>query len=108
MGRGDHIDEAGALQHARWGDRIQPKHHEADDVGEQQHDAQRPVGVGVAPPQPTDQRQGDGEVGIVVEVGQHRGDQMVTAQPVIERTLYGDVEDPLDMKDAAAVGDGGV
>jgi hypothetical protein len=107
VGGGDHVDKARTLQHAGWGYRIQPEDHEADDVGEQQHDAQRPVGVGVTPPQPTDEGEGDEEVGVVVEVGQHDGEQVVAAEPVIEGNLGGEMEQSLDMQDAAAVGEGG-
>jgi hypothetical protein len=107
MGGGDHVDEAGPLQHARWGDRIQPEHHEADHVGEQQHDAQWPVAVRVTPPQPPDEGEGHDEVGVVVKVGQQDSYQVVAAQPAIERTFDGDVEQALDVQDAAAVGQGG-
>jgi hypothetical protein len=69
VGGGHHVDEAGPLQHAGRGDGIEPEDDEADHVGEQQHDPQRPVLTRMAPPQPADQGEGHEEVGVVVEVG---------------------------------------
>jgi hypothetical protein len=107
VGGGDHVDEAGAVQHAGRGDRIQPEHDEADHVGEQQHDAQRSVLTGMAPPQPADESEGDDEVGVVIKVGKQPTEQLVGAEPMVERHLDIDVQDPLEVKDPAAMGKSG-
>jgi hypothetical protein len=108
MASRDHIDEAAPVKHAGRSDRIEPEHHEADHIGEQQHDAQRAVLAWMPPPQPTHQRERDDEVGVVVEVGEHRAKEMVAPEPVVERYFRIDVEQPLEAEDAAAVGEGGV
>jgi hypothetical protein len=80
MASRDHIDEAAPVKHAGRSDRIEPTH----------------------------QRERDDEVGVVVEVGEHRAKEMVAPEPVVERYFRIDVEQPLEAEDAAAVGEGGV
>ncbi len=90
----DDICEAG--QHPWRGNRELPKDRKADQVGQDQVVAQRPVDVGPAPPGPNCDGRREPEDRIVVEVRGYVGDPVVVCEPMVQVPLGRNVEPLLE------------